>query len=946
MTDDDGYAPIPDYFRHGNVKKCFDPPPTAMMYTTDLDQSRFPWVFRESEKTEPRSEDYRFVDDYKSKKLTTGTPVNTESTRKVNSDDEQVWYSADGDVSNYEQAIPTKTTIDNSEQESTSYRLCSHDPHLEPVRMEDVRLVRGPDDPSKPGASCQRHNQDQRGNQNQSHNQDQLRNVNVGQETNAGEHLSETFHSDVGDFSRQNTTPEDLLGNYDFPRASSSYHGGSRQVLDAELRDSGYGNSGDYIARDFSWLRRVGLLILGYVNAGKSSLMDYLVGLPSKHAKATPRKSDISTYTVTSGSGWKLLDRPINEILTDDSDLSTLGSMQTDSEERNLAIKISCLRGKFYHMHQMFLAPAMIYLLVMDITKDLDEVLEEDDASDMPEYHKTPREFLDYFLNNISTFNGTRHAQNSGESILIALTHTDKLDPQTRDDKIERYKQNVLEHIRKQHHRKNVEKTVFALSSKEESFDELGAIRDLISRLSYAKAEFGVPTDVWLQCEADMLAHCNESGKKYLSYADFEEEIAGRYEMSSQQVKELLKFHGKYGYIMYPDLGSHDSMIVTDPQLLVDAMKRIIQMKQSKDISKDTPNCTLDQQAKLKNELDRGILSGDCLSIIWDDPDVNKAQLAALMVNSSQFIPCEVEPANRSQRFESKKFIVPALLPLLDHTETDFSPFKKQPGIMTLVYLFHCSLNDDEIATSASLPSSFFFTLVNSLMKKTPNSKPWQVKQLYSNAVKFRAGTNRELLLKLSTQGCMIMLDAYSPVENKHRGSYKCAFSKARKRLDESVMNILRTYQNLHCSLCISPCDIIKDHEYSCLEILGTIGSVGDEPLPLAACLEHNKYVANELYSCWFCDKLDDDDLYKVDYGKVIRKIAGEIVDRSTLTHLAEELGIYRNEVERACHDHRGIKEATHSVLHTWENVTGGNIQQLKRALNTVGLRDILKEYV
>ena len=103
--------------------------------------------------------------------------------------------------------------------------------------------------------------------------------------------------------------------------------------------------------------------------------------------------------------------------------------------EFSTVMKILNMSGEFdfYKTLQLLLSPSMIFLLVMDVTKKMDEVLSQKtpDGSDCP---KTPKEFLDYWLNTVGTFVGSngnssdRKPGKSCESVIIVLTNTDKLD--------------------------------------------------------------------------------------------------------------------------------------------------------------------------------------------------------------------------------------------------------------------------------------------------------------------------------------------------------------------------------------------------------------------------------------------------------------------------------------------------------------------------------------
>ena len=220
--------------------------------------------------------------------------------------------------------------------------------------------------------------------------------------------------------------------------------------------------------------------------------------------------------------------------------------------------------------------------------------------------------------------------------------------------------------------------------------------------------------------------------------------------------------------------------------------------------------------------------------------------------------------------------------------------------------------------------------LVGMLTVKKPTEKAWKLENVYSNQATFKASKSRELLLKLSTYGPAIVLKSIRIVPETQHGS-QCAYSRVRSRIDNSIRTILQTHHpKLHCSICVTPCDletIFGKGKYTCMEVLGTIHSLGEESLSHAYCNEHDQTTEIKHFSCWFCDKFDpwESDLDKdKDLRTVIRKVISKIPDLGKLMEVVEALGMEQSEVLQANSDsHHQIRETSRVVLYSWFNGTG-----------------------
>ena len=722
------------------------------------------------------------------------------------------------------------------------------------------------------------------------------------------------------------------------------------------------------------------IMLLGYINSDKTSLGNTLQGLPFTSSECKDFDLDdnndstgnvICSNVQIKGSDWNPIKEPLHEMLNqelegkmadvvlpqvnnDDSNgaSASAGACQArcNNETHGLyefstVMKIVDICGEFgfYKTHQMLMSPSTIFLLVMDVTKKLDELLPQQTLEERFKCPRTPREFLDYWLNTVGTsvdsYDNCGDIK-TGKSVIIVLTNTDKLDVQKRECEINNYKKEIRSHIKGRQTCKHVHKTIFALSSTEKDENEVKNLRQLIYKINsekYSKVTFGVEVPCSrLKCEADLLDFCKRMEKRWLTFGELHEQIAKPTGISLKELQEFLRFHGKLGNLIFADAESKDSLIIIDTNLLIDAFQAILRVWHGINSSE----WSLDAAAQLEDELSEGILSGESLLRIWEQLGAVPAeQLASIMVHRHYLVPCGQH--SKEQKFESKKFIIPSLLSPCSET----LPIGKQPEISALLYLFHYAPEVENNFTSVFLPTTVFPMLVGLLMDRNLGEKAWKLENVFSDGATFKAGESRELLVKLSTRGPTVTLESIRVVPETQRES-QCAFSKVRSRVDNSIRTILQThYPNLHCSICIIPCDlqmITWNRKCKCLEVLGTIDSIGRVSLSHAHCTEHKLTTEIKHFRCWFCDKYDPGELHKDkdrDFRQVIRRVISKIPRIETLMEVAETLGVEEHEVEQAYNDSRyHIKETSRVILRSWFNRTEGSHhelhQQLKNALH------------
>ena len=778
-------------------------------------------------------------------------------------------------------------------------------------------------------------------------------------------------------------------------------------------------------------LRRLNVMMVGYPRAGKTCLVDTLLGKPFRETQCT-NAIDLSECTVNANQveteelNWRTSEQPFYERINSELwskffDKSTIltecdpvhgSSGQSTTLTESYTPRCSntpgsrsglCNNGRqsahslfsglesqmkvwdmsgefgFYSTHQMFLSSSSVFLLVMDVTKGLDVSLPSSCATRCQtgkiECPKTPREFLDYWLGTIGTFAG--HATDDTDvqpQVVIVLTHFDLIDPDCREHLIQGYKTDVLNHVKMKYTCKYVHHEVFAISNKERDETEVNSLKRLVLQLCRAKPSYGIRKPcTWLKLEADIQKFCFEVGRKHVQLKSLQQYARGTFGMSYDELKAFLQFHHEYRNLIFTDsietlcpmnnpyinvhlsdLTVKSSLIVTDPQFLVDKFRAVITLWQFR----ETSHLKNQVQRDIDRDFEKGSISLENLKIIWDNVNKNDMEcLVGIMVKMIQFIRCEPSSSDLSS-----KFIVPALLPPSDLSELSSGPFKQMDKLKPLIYVFHQSPDPDDTEGSGFLPVGFFFMLVASLSDWLPQQQqPWRRTQLSYNSASFRAGCHGDVLIYVSCHSYVIKLNVLSlPVDVSRTtdyGSY-CAISELRQRFESAIkMMLRRTYSYLYCSVYVSACqDSTANFQvtFPCLERLGDLGFV-HSPLKVAVCFKHKNHLSIEKFRCWFCaadrspkSDVSDDQRHErlIKDQRKLQGYAKKVSNVSTLWSLGLALDLSIEEIE-ACRTDAAtdIEHAALKMLYVWYKKGSGSLEsgsgkhvQLADAMDEAGL--------
>ena len=216
----------------------------------------------------------------------------------------------------------------------------------------------------------------------------------------------------------------------------------------------------------------------------------------------------------------------------------------------------------------------------------------------------------------------------------------------------------------------------------------------------------------------------------------------------------------------------------------------------------------------------------------------------------------------------------------------------------TLVYFFHTAQEERMILNLGCLPRGFLFLLIASLMEQKEGRERWENTELFCNGATFRTGTDGDIDLTMSTDASIIKVNVST---SQHLHSYNaCAeISIARSTFEDEVNQLLQNrFKGLLCSVCVSPCHTgkdIKQSNYPCLNILGSLGQVGIKRLWSARCKKHRKVAAVDTFKDWFYNELiqlaNENSAAKSDES-FINNITHHIPNAGTLKDIAIRLNI------------------------------------------------------
>ena len=272
-------------------------------------------------------------------------------------------------------------------------------------------------------------------------------------------------------------------------------------------------------------INRLSLMVFGDSRAGKTRLVDRLTNTTrSESENREPlRIVECAVSKKEMGITWYIPKEPFHQRVWYEFDARFPGGSnqnnvpETPAGISDLEVKIWDVSGDCgaYNSHKVFLSPSGVYLLVVNARNSLHEVPEGGSR----QHTWSPLESLDHWLHMIDMCASHDKNGSHSECAIIVLTHTDLIDEDQRERKIQEYKKQILEHVQSRHTCKYVHPTVFALGDDSENHNELYCLQQFIVEKFESDHCEGADVKPWsyLKLEADILEYFADEDKRYLS---------------------------------------------------------------------------------------------------------------------------------------------------------------------------------------------------------------------------------------------------------------------------------------------------------------------------------------------------------------------------------------------------------------------------------------------
>ena len=231
----------------------------------------------------------------------------------------------------------------------------------------------------------------------------------------------------------------------------------------------------------------------------------------------------------------------------------------------------------FYATHQLFHSPRAVYLLVLDLSRPLDDIV---DDKDFPESQgglgkMDIRSFCKFWLQSIHSFVGT---QDGDPPVFLVGTHLDLL-PGSREEKEKQamaYMKNVRQLFADSATANHIQERMFIVDNTVDSNIEYDSLRSCITDLVQEKQTWNPEMPAkWIPLETSLIK------RKPMKYITFQEVCNIDKESvfpigNEEEIRVFLTYHHAQGTIVYFNDDGLSDFVILDPQWIVDAFKCII----------------------------------------------------------------------------------------------------------------------------------------------------------------------------------------------------------------------------------------------------------------------------------------------------------------------------------------------------------------------------------
>ena len=376
-----------------------------------------------------------------------------------------------------------------------------------------------------------------------------------------------------------------------------------------------------------------------------------------------------------------------SKIQLDEGTLGKLYKLKKNVAKTETEDNLDCLirlwdhggQFEFSATHRLFLEAEALYLIVMDITKQLHDDIPSKfnnigsiNAASIPQ---TAAQFLDYWISAILQ---KVTSKETVPTLALVLTHRDLFIGSVDD-----YIFTLLDYLEKKGYGKYITKeNIFVVDNKGGNEEEFLKLRMKIFQMVKSQKTWGQerPTR-WLKLEAAIHSEASRTQSKYLNASEVQE-LGLRFGIAIEETQSFLNFHhamGDFIYFNHPEL---KHQVITDHQWLVDAFKAVI-----------TPHEFLEKRNMesdgMQEFTQKALTTKSLLETLWKGNDVQF--LIHLMQQFNLLLPIEHNG--------DEKYLIPCMLPPrkpdmyqtepFSHMKMTYSASYTGPDNMMSVEKFH-----------------------------------------------------------------------------------------------------------------------------------------------------------------------------------------------------------------------------------------------------------------
>jgi len=606
----------------------------------------------------------------------------------------------------------------------------------------------------------------------------------------------------------------------------------------------------------------------------------------------------------------------------------------------------------YYSSHHFFLNNRSIYLLLMNVTKSLDDKIEESNSlAGLVHKDFTCLQSFKFWINSIHMYNSMNDfVEETKPKIILIGTHKDKMhgtDAQKEEQMHAFFNKALTSFVDKKIVLKHIHEKKFLVNNmdkNDKAFDEIRTeVQALAEKQKYWREKHPVRF-VQLEKEFDKKRAEDKEIIEYKEVLEINQKDIP-VPVDTDKIKLFLELQHMYGNIMYFDTKELKTHVILSPQWIIETFKCFITHKE-KDIKVSFLKCWKEYKecARLDEQLLQEILCNSGCSI-----DVIVRYMVHLNVLARPVRPEEEEPKEDEERTTDPKeikfenfYIVPCQLKA--------GPNDSEMAELTRPVDWQCTPVLCFVFKDGFMPPAIYHRLLAACLQKWPIAKIKNRHVMYNGLGGFKTGKSSELRLWYHDHIIYARMIFMSKKQMDESAASECG--NVRMVLHEKLMAILGLLpRSKHISKGTPfeeylQCEQLTEHEEGLFkvnefvmnnEVVCTESHLPGQGHPMD---RHNvlKFWYKELLDT--IDKQTCDQLEFVPSEIQLSRIAKALVLNKVkeIWLMGIELGITQPEMERLRKDYWKAtpEDFVYSILIKWRNEQCGKLSDLRNVIMAV----------